>query len=503
MRSRSALERMNRLTMVTAAAGAMLLVAGSAWGATLRTWGEGDNGPQTSDDHVWDDPKNWSDNDVPDTSGSSGEIAIIGDTTADRTITTPSTTLTIHGLDWSQSATSSGVSKLVLGGDVTVDMYLGHGEAEKIRFDNDTDSPDNMVLDLNGHTLSLTSWVYSRFENMTIISSEPGGLIRTRLLNGNGPGMVVGPGVTFESVIAEGIQFGTVDYPAHSTILLSAVGQYSTTYGTNLNSIGSLQVGLPDSTGLTSLKLSPYGYAFRAVGNVEFFVPDGNTDQALDLQATPFFIGGNFIDHGPEDGAGYGDGVHIPSGNRYGRIIFNNSPTTPNIVHIPRNTLTNDFFIGNNTEPADTGNIVLTHDLTTTGLVAISANSHLNVADKTVSAGTFAAANGSIFTYGFGDLDDGLIAVTGNLTLSAFTLNLYGLGGNGGGDLVLFTYGGSLIGTPTMTLGSVPVGFSYGGLYYGDGQVWLSSVYLPEPGAAITWVLAAAALSMKRKRIVL
>src|SRR5690606_30083647 len=154
----------------------------------------------------------------------------------------------IHGLDWTQSASSSGVSKLVLGGDVTVDMYLGNGEAEKIRFDNDTDSPDNMVLDLNGHTLSLTSWVYSRFENMTIITSEPGGRIRTRILLGNGPGMVTGPGVTFESVIAESIQFGLVDYPAHSTILLSAVGQYSTTYGTNLNSIGSLQVGLPDST---------------------------------------------------------------------------------------------------------------------------------------------------------------------------------------------------------------------------------------------------------------
>lgn len=432
-----------------------------------------------------------------------GEIAIIGDTTADRTITTPNTPTTTYGLDWTQSATSTGVNKIVLGSDMTVNGYTGYPAAGLARISNAAGSPANLVLDLNGHTLDVTQWIYAAFNNMTIISSAPGGRMYYRVISGNGPNLVIGDGVTFESPTAEGVYFGGtgMDYNPNSLQLLSAVGGYTMTYGTNGGHLGRFQVGLPSNSGLTKLTLSPYGYQVLVSNSVELFVPAGDTGQVLDLQASAMFVGGNFIDHGPVNGAGYGDGnsASYPT-QRYGKIVFNNSPVTPSTVSIPRNTLTNDFFVGNPATPADTGNIVLSHDLTTTALIAVSTDSKLDVADKIAAAGTFTAAAGSKFGLTFGDTN-GAIHVTGDLTLSTFSLDLTLLGGNGwvnGTDLVLFTYGGSLIGTPTLTALTVFPEFTYGGLYSGGGEVRLTNVTIPEP--ASLGLLALGGLMLPRRR---
>src|SRR5690606_5237285 len=126
------------------------------------------------------------------------------------------------------------------------------------------------------------------------------------------------------------------------------------------------------------------------------------------------------------------------------------------VIDVRRNTSSN-FYVGmiaaDVPDNIADGHVRLGHDLTTTGQVRVAGGSSLDVAGHTIQTNSFAALSGARLAYQYG-LDAGVIDVIGDLTLDAFTLDLVRTGQiNDGADVVLFTYGGSLIGTPTLTLG--------------------------------------------------
>lgn len=114
-----------RLVSLAAACAALTLTS-AAQAAVDRVW-DGSAG-----DGLWSNPNNWDPNDtnapafVPDTYGASGEVSIINDViTSDRTITTPGALTRVETFDWEYAAGSTGVDKIVLGGEFRV---MGHSQ---------------------------------------------------------------------------------------------------------------------------------------------------------------------------------------------------------------------------------------------------------------------------------------------------------------------------------------------------------------------------------------
>jgi hypothetical protein len=157
-------------------------------------------------------------------------------------------------------------------------------------------------------------------------------------------------------------------------------------------------------------------------------------------------------------------------------------------------TLTS-FQIGNTGAP---GNVKLANDLTTQANFTVKSNSIFNVANYNITAGPVVIESGANLTY-TGGFDIGVINAT-NLTLSNFVLNINrDASWPNGFNMVLFTYSGSLIGTPSITLGNVPAEFTYDALTTGGGVVQLTNVFLPEPAGVGAMMLAAGMMLCRRR----
>ena len=90
--------------MIAAVAAFGVGVAATPAAALVVNWGEGSNGAQTAGNFLWSDAGNWTGDYVP-TFNYPGDDANIGETTGDRTLTTPATSWQIYTLDVVQSPT--------------------------------------------------------------------------------------------------------------------------------------------------------------------------------------------------------------------------------------------------------------------------------------------------------------------------------------------------------------------------------------------------------------
>jgi hypothetical protein len=289
--------------------------------------------------------------------------------------------------------------------------------------------------------------------------------------------------------------------------------------------IGGLQIGLSGGPTVTqNFNASSPNYTVQS--DVTIYAETGSTAANFTLYPNPVFmvsVGGNFIDHGAANAAGYRDGT----------LAFYGSPVTPRTVSIAR-SLTNNFRIGDN--GADTGglpgnvpsngNIILAHDLTTadvafvnpetstdpvTGLVTVRSGSTVNLDTFTLTARQIVGETGITLGYTFGS-DPGLVVSTTTASLGAgspvlnLILNYDDTAWVNGSDLVLIDYSSASFGGADMpTLGTVtaPAFVTYGSLLNdtANGRLLLTNVAVPEPASGLGLaVLSILALRRRRDR---
>ncbi|MEX0775818.1 MAG: PEP-CTERM sorting domain-containing protein [Phycisphaeraceae bacterium] len=499
----------NRMRMMLATGILLAMSGATAHAVTVdRTW-------DGSTDLLWSTDTNWSGDSAPDTIGTNGEFAVIGDTAVARNISADEPShLGIK--TWTQS--SNAVNKITLAMDVTEANLNTNG------FSNTSGNAANMVLDLNGFTYSRGGNTHKQNLNagaatqgFTILSTTPGGIYRQAILAFMSDSMVIGAGVTIKTFSGFLNQLaGTWD---DSSTYWSA-GNYTGTGGTKTNltafsadgtgSIANLIIGDAASANInyTEMLASQSGAGGRIRGNVTINTYVGATGGAAsrlvftgnaDTTAVPYnlIVGGNWTD-AATDATGYegaakfldDDGVG-PNPSQWFRrtITFNGSPVTERTISIQRTALVNDFAVG--VDATDKGNILLVNDLSTAGRFLVRADSHLNVDDQTLAATTFISDEGAIYSYIAGATDAGVINVAGAnadgtvgvLTLAGFDLNVdLNQDWVDGTDLILFTYA-SLNGTPTLLTNPNSYSFSFDELAYDGGTVRLTNVValIPEP----------------------
>jgi hypothetical protein len=217
-----------------------------------------------------------------------------------------------------------------------------------------------------------------------------------------------------------------------------------------------------------------------------------------------FSVAGNFIDHGLAGDPSYTTGSVTP---HYSAIVFNGNPVTARTVSIARNITDNsvDFRVGNSS--ADKGNIKLGQPMTVAGDFSVTNGSALDLGDPMLTVGSFTQLADPLSVANSIEIGidltgvPGSVTVNGDLTLNDFTLHIYG-DTSLTQDLVLFTYTGSLIGTPNLV--GIDVDTSTGRLYYDQfvvsgGQVMLTNVFIPEPASLGMLALGGVALLRRRR----
>ncbi len=542
--------RSSQQSQAAVSAGLVLLLSVTVAQAavTNRTW-------DGSTNSSWEEETNWSDDNMPNSGGINGENAVIGDTAVDRNITTSTPLSFVQIVNWTQS--SDAVNKITLGDDMANASNVSGVAPSTVVWDNSSSSAANMVLDLNGHTYLRGTTFGANFTagtgGMTLLSTVAGGVFQQKNFGQMSDAIVVGDGVTLKSTGAaanglKGTWSDTATFWAASntTGATTATTSTVTTFSADgTGSIGNMTIGDADASFSTYVAmLGGQTGPGQIRGNVainSFVGATGGAASTLVFASTydnaavtaNLYVGGNWTDAG-SDATGYAgaakllddDGVGPNPSQWYRRTItFIGDPGSARTVSIGRTALVNDFAVGSAdltynagtpTEPdyrtvtGTTGHVVLGQDLTTTGQFIVREGSTLDVALMTLTASRVIIEDGAIIALtDDGAVDSGLIAASGTnadggigeLLLNGLTLNVV----NGANwtsdehDLVLFTYAGSLIGTPVLTLGDVPMGFSYDELLTDGGSVRLTNVTaVPEP-ATIGLLLLGVGLMRPRR----
>lgn len=485
-------------------AGAALLgLAGTSYAAEITYTWQG----ATSGNQVWNLGSNWNPATVPNADGA---LVVISDTiTGDRTITTPSSLLTLTRLTWTRQAGASGVDTLKLGGDVYMNDN-GNVAANRQNYFNITNAAaaSNMVVDLNGHTLTMKLGNGAKTlldSKITLLSSATGGKVVSRAFAAMNADVVIGAGVTVRTEGTTGVG-SLIGGTWHATSVLQIA---------NANSDLTEQVTLRGSggswgTGPGSLIIGDSSLANPTRALFQFENPRVQGDVTISTTTTAnsysnigwrgtreMYVGGNFTDYATGNLDYF---YHADAGSR-GTIVFNGGITNERTLTISRTGLTKTGFRVGNTI-AEKGNVKLGADLTTQDGFTVKDGSRFNLADKTLTTGSFTGEAGATLAFTFGDADTGLVNVTGTnaLTLGNFTLDL-ALSGTwtGSKKLVLFTYVGDQIVAPTITLGNVPTGFSYGQVKTDGGEVYLTTAAIPEP-AGLGLLTLGGLLSLRRRK---
>lgn len=451
----------------------MLVMPLSGFAANLTTtWNGGSAGA-----YPWETAGNWN-NGVPN-NGANNYQAVIEDSTGNRVITTSGAVTASRLLITQSTATAGAGTTLQLGGDFLVNGNSISGFSNSV-FNNSTGDASKLVIDLNGYnfsvesTLTFTSLTAS--SNFTIKSSDDaGGVFALRRITSTATNVHVENNVTLKLTQAQTAAQDVSGYTFSSASTLWLVNLYGNgTFSFTGGTVGNLLIGGDFSTSQkTAVSLQSN---LRVQGSVTLDTHNGATGgdaSLLTLNSRNLYVGGAFTDKGTNNDT-YGSGT----------IYFNGNPATEQAVSIGRQSLSNNFQVGENA--SSKGNIVLEKNLTTTGTFNLLADSRLNVQTQTLQASTVTLQNGADVALTFG-LASGSIVSTGALLLDGFNLQLTydGSGWLDGSKLVLFSYADSLTGTPTLSSFSGSL-ITYDTLVHDTvlKEVYLSNVaIIPEPGS--------------------
>ena len=402
----------------------------------------------------WSVGANWANGLTPDQQGGGGDHGLLGDATADRTVTVSDTTGGANGpdarLNWKQT-TAGVVNKIQLLSDWQPSSCC----TSEGYFTNDTGDSNAMVMDLNGNEWRTFGGGTLILPAMTI--QGPGVWEQDRKLD-FGTGTTVGAGVTVKNNFGGmNIRPGSVWSP-DSTLAVHTDNIYSGVGAT----LGNVNVN--HSWGYNgSYTVQDLTIGVGETNNVWFH---GGITAQLSVQ-------GDFTDPNPT-------GAYSPAG----RFLFNGNSSVQEVsVQRP---LTQTIRI------ADGASVQLNHDLDASG------NTATNPHESLLSGGSSLDLNGNDFssnrlvmigpsiTWGVGGAEQSVINIgaDGAHFIASTDVTIKNLGGGwAGGDLTLFNVddaatvqGGFSLGTLTL-----PNGWSSDGIAIEGKNVVLKNVGVPEP----------------------
>ena len=405
----------------------------------------------------WSVGANWANGLTPDEQGGGGDQGLLGDATADRTVTVSDTTGGANGpdarLNWKQT-TAGVVNKIQLLSDWEPSSCC----TSEGYFTNDTGDSNAMVMDLNGNEWRTFNGGTLILPAMTI--QGPGVWEQDRKLD-FGTGTTVGAGVTVKNNFGGmNIRPGSVWSP-DSTLAVHTDNIYSGAGATLGNVNVNHNWGYNGSYTVQDLTIG--------VGETNKVWFHGGITAQLSVQ-------GDFTDPNPT-------GAYSPAG----RFLFNGNGSVQEVsVQRP---LTQTIRI------ADGASVQLNHDLDASG------NTATNPHESLLYGGSSLDLNGNDFssnrlvmigpsiTWGVGGAEQSVINIgaDGAHFIGSTDVTIKNLGGWAGGDLTLFNV------DPAAT---VQGGFSLGtltlpGYYTSDGitiegkNVVLKNVVVPEPTSLV------------------
>ncbi|MCH2130632.1 MAG: PEP-CTERM sorting domain-containing protein [Pirellulaceae bacterium] len=418
----------------------------------------------------WSVGANWANGLTPDEQGGGGDHGLLGDATADRTVTVSDTTGGANGpdarLNWKQT-TAGVVNKIQLLSDWQPSSCC----TSEGYFTNDTGDSNAMVMDLNGNEWRTFGGGTLILPAMTI--QGPGVWEQDRKLD-FGTGTTVGAGVTVKNNFGGmNIRPGSVWSP-DSTLAVHTDNIYSGVGAT----LGNVNVN--HSWGYNgSYTVQDLTIGVGETNNVWFH---GGITAQLSVQ-------GDFTDPNPT-------GAYSPAG----RFLFNGNSSVQEVsVQRP---LTQTIRI------ADGASVQLNHDLDASG------NTATNPHESLLSGGSSLDLNGNDFssnrlvmigpsiTWGVGGAEQSVINIgaDGAHFIGSTDVTIKNLGGWAGGDLTLFNIDENATIQGSFSLGTLTLP----GIWTSDGiaiegqNVVLKNL-VPEP-TSLALLLLGSLLAVSRRR---
>ncbi len=433
-----------RTSLVVLAVAAMTCV--SAY-AAQRDFGSGTG---TLD---WSVGANWANGQTPDQQGGGGDHGVLGDATADRTVTVSDTTGGANGpdarLNWKQT-TAGVVNKIQLLSDWEPSGCCTSAQY----FTNDTGDPNAMVMDLNGNEWRTFGGGTLILPAMTI--QGPGVWEQDRKLD-FGTGTTVGAGVTVKNNFGGmNIRPGSVWSP-DSTLAVHTDNIYSGNGAT----LGNVNVN------------HNWGYnAAYTVQNLTIGAGEANKVWFHGGTTAELKIQGDFTDPNTT-------GSYSPAG----RFKFNGNGSVQEVgVQRPLNQ----------TIRIDAGaSVQLNHDLDASGNTAtnpheslLSGGSSLNLNGNDFSTNRLVVQAPSI-TWGVSGAEQSVINIgaDGAHFIGSTDVTIKNLGGWAGGDLTLFNIDAAATVQNSFSLGTLtlPGSWTSDGIAFDGKNVVLKNVAVPEP----------------------
>ena len=426
----------------------------------------------------WSVGANWANGQTPDQQGGGGDQGLLGDATADRTVTVSDTTGGANGpdarLNWKQT-TAGVVNKIQLLSDWEPSSCC----TSEGYFTNDTGDSNAMVMDLNGNEWRTFGGGTLSLPAMTI--QGPGVWEQDRKLN-FGDGTKIGAGVTIKNNFGGANWSGTAPaWDPTSTL------QVSTPAGTIFSGTAPIAVG---NLHILSTGNASFASNGNAVVQGDVTIDPGGT---LTVGATTkqFAVLGNFTDTNTT--GNYSSGrLHFSGGGSVQQIDIRRP--IDSAIRLDAGTVRADL------QPATAG-IQLLHDLDASastnvnphesifkGAAPVDLNGHDASFNRLVMVNpdiTWAAdrSNQSVINIGA----DGVHFI-GSIAVTVTN----GQGGFAGGDLVLFNVDSSAVwqGSPSAGSITLPDGWTSSGTIARVGdQVVLQGVQVPEPSTLVMLML--------------
>ena len=417
----------------------------------------------------WSVGANWANGLTPDQQGGGGDHGVLGDATADRTVTVSDATGGPNGPDarlkWKQT-TAGVVNKIQLLSDWEPSGCCG---SETIT--NDTGDPNAMVMDLNGNEWRTSGGGTLSLPAMTI--QGPGVWKQNRKLN-FGDGTTVGAGVTIHNYYGGANWSGTAPAWDPTSTLQVGTPAHTIFSGTAPIAVGNLHI------------LSTGNASFASNGNAvvqgDVTIDPGGT---LTVGATTkqFAVLGNFTDTNTT--GNYSSGrLHFSGGGSVQQIDIRRP--IDSAIRMDPGTVRADLQLA-------TAGIQLLHDLDASA--STNVNPHESQLKRSVDLnGHDASFNrlvmiGPSITWGVSAAEQSVINIgdDGAHFIGSTDVTIKNQKGWAGGDLTLFNVDPAAVVQNSFSLGTLtlPQGWTSDGIAIEGKNVVLKNVGVPEPTSLV------------------